>query len=516
VSLGLSPRHSVIVSVDGSSNEAFQATIASIHGQLAGNIEIVECRRDTAGPVAALNDALRRAAGEYVTFVDAGDVLHAHALAAVDHRFIENADTDFVYTDEDRLIGSVRLDPFYKPDWSPDRMRCQMYTGRLAVMRRDLVDAIGGFREALTGAHEYDLVLRASERARRIAHVPDVFFHRGSPTPVYGVEDSARGRETGRRAIAEHLERTGFAATVDLDQDTDTYRLRPALREEPLVSIVIPTNGAQRRVYGRNVDLVLNCINSIIERSTYENYEIICVIDEDTPDATRHALPDVAPGQIRFVRYVHQFNFSRKINLGALHSSGDYFLLLNDDTEVITPDWIEHLLMYAQNDAVGAVGATLLFADGRIQHAGVVILNGDPGHPYYAFPGDWEGYFGNLRVPCNYLGVTAACLMSRRDVFEEVGGLSLSFPLNYNDVDYGMKLHAAGYRVLCTPEARLHHFESSSRGPGEVADEEMDLLQSRWRHALGRDPFYSPHFLRTADFLTLAGVGGATPAELRV
>jgi GT2 family glycosyltransferase len=516
VSPRLSPRHSVVVNVDGATREAFEASAASIHGQLAGHVELVECRPHTAGRVTALNDALRRSAGEFIAFVDAGDVLHPHALAAVDHRFIENPETDFVYTDEDRLAGNVRLDPFYKPAWSPDRMRCQMYTGRLAVMRRAVVEQVGSFREELTGAHEYDLALRVCERARRVEHVPDVFFHRGSDTPLTGIENSPRGRQAGLRAIDEHLRRTGFPAEVELDAQTSTYRLRPALDDEPLVSIVIPTNGAQRRVYGRNIDLVVNCVRSIVERSTYKNYEIVCVIDDDTPPNTKQALPAAAQGRIRFVRYPHEFNFSRKINIGALHSSGEYFLLLNDDTEVITPEWIEHLLMYAQQPGVGAAGATLLFADGRIQHAGVVILNGDPGHPYYAFPGDWEGYFSNLRVPCNYLGVTAACLMSRRDVFEEVGGLSLSFPLNYNDVDYGMKLHAAGYRVLCTPEAKLHHFESSSRGPGEVADEEKDLLHSRWRNALMRDPFYSPHFLRTADFLTLAGVGGATPAELRV
>lgn len=513
---GVAPRHSVILSVNGQSADATEQTAASVRAQLAGNIEIVEAKPHPDGPVPSLNDALRRAAGEFVTFADAGDVLHAHALAAVDHRFIESPETDFVYTDEDRLVGGVRSDPFYKPDWSPDRMRAQMYTGRLAVMRRSVVQEAGGFRPELTGAHEYDLMLRVSERARRIDHVPDVFFHRGSSTPVYGVEESPRGHEAGRRAIAEHLHRTGFPGTVSFDEETGVFRIGPALREEPLVSIVIPTNGAQRRVYGRNIDLVINCVRSIVERSTYENYEIICVIDDDTPDLTRQSLPEVADRQIRFVRYSHSFNFSRKINLGALHSSGEYLLLLNDDTEVITPDWIEHLLMYAQQPDVGAAGATLLFADGRIQHAGVVILNGDPGHPYYAFPADWDGYFHNLRVPCNYLGVTAACLMSRRDVFEEVGGLSLSFPLNYNDVDYGMKLHAAGYRVLCSPDAHLYHFESSSRGPGEVADEERDLLHSRWRHALVRDPFYSPHFMRTADFLTLAGVGGASPSELRV
>lgn len=514
--MSLRARHSVVVEVGSASRSAVDLTSASIRGQECGaGVEIVECAAGL-DPVSALNDALRRATGELVSFVHAGDVLHERALPAIDEYLASHPDADFVYTDEDRLVGGVMSTTFYKPDWSPDRMRCQMYTGRLGVVRRSLLDEVGGFDPALAGAHELDLMLRVTEKARHIGHVPEVLFHRDSPSPLYGVEDTTTARAHGLQAIEAHLRRTGFRATAFEDPDTHVYRLRPALRDEPLVSIVIPTNGAQRRVYGRTIELVVNCVRSIVETSTYQNYEIVCVIDDSTPHFTRRAMADTAGGKVRFVRYADKFNFSRKINIGAMHSRGDYLLLLNDDTEVITPEWIEQLLMYAEDDTVGAVGATLLFEDGRIQHAGVVVLDGDPGHPYYAFPADWDGYFHNLRLPCNYVGVTAACLMSRRDVFEQVGGLSLAFPLNYNDVDYGLKLHASGYRVLCTPEARLRHFESSSRGPGDVADEEKALLHSRWRRAVMRDPFYSPHFLRTADYLTLEGVDGATPSELGI
>jgi GT2 family glycosyltransferase len=505
--VSLRSRHSVVVEVGAGAQSAIDLTLASIRAQTSGGVEIVECAAGV-DRVGALNDALRRASGEMVSFVRAGDVLHQDALAAVDEYVAGHADADFVYTDEDRLVGGVASRTFYKPDWSPDRMRCQMYTGRLGVIRRSVLDEVG--------AHEYDLVLRVTERARHVGHVPEVLFHRGSPSAPYGVDDTPAARANGLKAIEAHLRRTGFRATAFEDPDTHVYRLRPAVRDEPLVSIVIPTNGAQRRVYGRTIELVVNCVQSIVETSTYENYEIVCVIDDSTPHFTRRAVADAAGNRVRFVRYADKFNFSRKINLGAMHSRGDYLLLLNDDTEVITPEWMEQLLMYAEDDRVGAVGATLLFEDGRIQHVGVVVLDGDPGHPYYAFPADWDGYFENLRVPCNYVGVTAACLMSRREVFEQVGGLSLAFPLNYNDVDYGLKLHAAGYRVLCTPEARLRHFESSSRGPGDVADEEKAQLHSRWRRAVLRDPFYSPHFLRTADFLTLEGVDGATPTDLGI
>jgi GT2 family glycosyltransferase len=273
------------------------------------------------------------------------------------------------------------------------------------------------------------------------------------------------------------------------------YRLTPALHETPLVSIIIPTAGLARVVRGETMNLVLNCVESILSQSTYREYEVICVIDGQTSEDTRNALMSSGDPRLRLVEYLLAFNFARKINFGAAHSRGDYLLLLNDDTQVITPNWIESMLCYAQSDRVGAVGAKLLFSDGRIQHVGVVAVDGNPGHPYYNFPADSTGYANNLLVPQNYAAVTAACLMSPRRAFEEVGGLSLSFPMNYNDVDYCLKLRHLGYRVVFNPEAELYHYEASSRMTGEVADEELHLLQSRWGSILRNDPYYNPNFI---------------------
>ena len=224
------------------------------------------------------------------------------------------------------------------------------------------------------------------------------------------------------------------------------------------------------------------------------------VADPTVGDATRHRLAAMAGERLRLVEYRDPFNFARKINLGVLHSRGDFLLFLNDDTAVRSPAWIESLLLYVRDPAVGAAGACLRFADGRYQHVGVVALGGNPGHPYYGFPGDYPGYHDNLAVPANYLAVTGACLLTRRDGFDRVGGLSVAFPSNYNDVDYCLKLRHVGLRTVWTPEAELFHYETSSREPGPVALAELERLRGRWFPDLTNDPYYSPNFVRTADF----------------
>jgi GT2 family glycosyltransferase len=440
-------------------------------------------------------------------------VLAPHAFTAL-RAAIAAPDADIVYSDEDRLVDGVRVEPFHKPAWSPDRLRCQNYLGRLTALRRELVDAVGGFRDEVTGAHEWDLLLRAGERARRVVHVDEVLAHRTAPEPFDGLPRSERAREAGMRVVADHLRRTGFPADVSWGAK-GCYQLEPRLADQPLVSIVIPTAGARRRVRGEELVLVEHCVASIVGTSTYRNFEIVCVADGAIDEAVLARVRDLAGDvKVDVVRSHEPFSFADRINLGVAESHGDYLLLLNDDVEVITPSWIEQLLMYALDPAVGAVGATLLFEDGRLQHAGVVMVNGNPGHAFRGFPGSWSGYRRNLDVPMDCLGVTAACLMTRRDAFYAAGGLALAFPLNYNDVDYCLKLVDLGRRVVHTPGARLFHFESASRGRAPVQGWEHELLLERWRTPLCRDPFYSRHFLATADFVALEGMDGRTADDI--
>ena len=465
----------------------------------------VHHRSEQGGIVAATNDALDMAGGDFVAFLDHDDELHPRALEWVADVLTADDTVDYVYTDEDKIDEDGRhRDPFFKPDWSLERMRGQMYAAHLSVVRRRLVEEVGGMRPGFDGSQDYDLILRVSERARRIVHIPEVLYHwravAGSTADDAAAKDYAY--EAGRRAIADHLERTAFQGDVELHPELrGVYRIRPKLQDEPLVSIVIPTAGGVRRVHGSSLDLVVNCVDSIVDRSTYQNYEIVCVIDDHAPAHVGPELSRLAGDRIRLVPFDAPFNFSAKINAGALESRGEFLLLLNDDTEVVTPDWMEAMLAFGLQDDVGAVGARLDFPDGRIQHAGVVCSSGGPFHSYYEFGGGTLGYFSVLEVPADYLAVTAACLLTSREAFDEVGGFSIDFPLNFNDVDFCFKVHRSGRRIVCTPEARLQHFETSSR-EALVTGEEIGLLQARWAGYLWHDPYYNPNlFQGGGDFV---------------
>jgi len=459
------------------------------------------------GPAVALADGVSSTGAELVTWLDAGDRLDRAAVERV--LLAADDDVDFVYTDENELdVDGATSSPRLKPDWSPERLLASPYTGRLAIFRRGALDEAGGIRPELALALDHDVALRVGERARRVVHVAEALYHRRHPYPG---TTPARAPAAELRAVAEHLDRVGFPATVEHDPERPhLLRLRPARTGRPPVSIVIPTGGHRRVVHGQSINLVANCVGSIVRRSTYPDYEIVCVVDESTDDDARAELVVAGRDRLRIVPYREPFNFARKINLGVLQSRSDFLVILNDDTEVITPEWIESLLMFAREPAVGAVGAKLRFADGRLQHVGVVAVDGNPGHPYYGFPADFDGHMDNARTPTNCIAVTAACMMTRRDSFESVGGLSLEFPLNYNDVDYCLKLYHSGRRMVFDPYAELFHFETSSRATGSVSETELEALRARWGRILRRDPYYNPGFRGRPDFVLPLDVSAAT------
>ena len=455
-----------------------------------------EARSDNGGIVAASNDALALAAGEFVALLDHDDKLHPDALALVDEALRRDPAADYVYTDEDKIDEDGRhLGAFLKPDWSPERMRTQMYTCHLSVFRRTLLDKVGGFNPEYEGAQDWDLVLRATERARAVVHVPRVLYHwRGIATSAAAGETvKPWAFEAGERAVQEHCRRIGLAARVHRDgEDEGVYHLEPELVAEPLVSIVIPTRGQTREVRYQSVVLVNHCVRSIIEKSTYENYEIVAVADADTPAEVIGELREIVGERLRLVEFDRPFNFSAKINAGAVRSRGEHLLLLNDDIEIATPNWIERMVMYSQMPDIGAVGGRLLLSDGRLQHGGVGFEGGLPGHPYYGWRGDAPGYANALKVARNLLAVTGACLMTRRELFERLGGLSTDFPVNYNDVDYCLKLRADGRRIVYDPDLMLRHFESSSRSSA-VEEWEKSALLAKWSGQTNPDPYSHPH-----------------------
>jgi O-antigen biosynthesis protein len=454
-------------------------------------------RGENGGIVAASNDALEIAEGEFVALLDHDDELHPAALELVDRALAATPEADYAYTDEDKIdLAGAHSGPFFKPDWSPERMRTQMYSCHLSVLRRALVEEVGGFDAEFEGSQDWDLVLKVTERARAVVHVPRVLYHwRMLETSAAGGGEAAKpwAFEAGTRAVAAHCQRIGLQARVERDEvNAGVYHLEPELTSQPLVSIVIPSRGQVREVRYEPMVLINNCVRSIVERSTYENYEIVCVIDESTPENVPRELSEIAGERLRLVAYDRPFSFSAKINLGAVRSEGEHLLLLNDDTEVSTPNWLERMVMYSALPEIGAVGGRLLWDDGRLQHVVVRFNEGLPGHLYYGFDGDFAGYANDVRIAQNALAVTGACMMTRRELFEEVGGLSTILPVNYNDIDYCMKLRVAGKRVVYDPDLSLHHFESSSRS-SDVEDWEKAIFLNRWHSLTAVDPYSNPN-----------------------
>jgi GT2 family glycosyltransferase len=341
------------------------------------------------------------------------------------------------------------------------------------------------------------------EQTQQIYHIPKVLYHwRIIPASVTAGGEQAKpwAYIAARQALEAMVARSAYPGWVEAAPDRPGFwRVRRHILGEPLISIIIPSAGKALHTSEGSLVALENCIRSIQERSTYRKFELVLVDGYDIPDSTLAAVMQSADGSlvenIRLVRCEEPFNFAHRINQGAANARGEFLLLLNDDTEVTTPAWLESMVEFAQQEAIGAVGAKLFYPDGKIQHGGVMVLGGNPGHAFHGFDGDHPGYFCSNLVNRNYLAVTAACLMIRKDVFDRVGGMDEIFPLNYNDVDFCLKVHEAGYRNIVTPYAQLIHYESLSRKPG-LQPNEWETLNQKWRHyftKLNGDPYYNPN-----------------------
>ena len=513
----MSPRFSIVTPVFDPPPDVLRSTIDSVRDQTLGDWELllvddrstdprvrsvleearasdprirVILRPTNGGIVAASNDALAAATGEWIVLLDHDDLLARRALTSVARAIDADPEIDYLYSDEDQLSPKGdHVNAFYKPDWSPERLRAQNYCCHLSVLRAGLVSAIGGFRDGFDGSQDYDLILRVTERARKVHHLPEVLYHwRQLPSSTAsGIGAKPYAIDAGRRAIQEHCDRIGLDAVVESKEPPGTYRVRRRVVDPPKVSVIIPTRGSSARVWGVERCFVVEAVRSLIDRGTYENLEFVIVADTSTPQPVVEALRRVVGDRLRLVWFDRPFNFSEKVNLGRVHASGDLLLLLNDDVELVTPDAIETMVGLAVDAAVGSVGAKLLFSDGTLQHAGHVY-NGDPYHIFFKGSSEDSGPFSMLSLERECIGVTAAALMIRPEVFDEVGGFSAAFGNNFNDVDFALKLHEAGYRSVWTPFAVLYHFESVSRDP-TVSKDEYDLLHRRWSHRLEHDPY---------------------------
>ncbi len=443
------------------------------------------------------NAALALASGEFVALLDHDDTLAPFALFEIIKAINHQPEADLVYSDEDKLDETGRrVEPCFKPDWSPDTLRSHNYICHLLVLRQSLLATLGGVREGFDGAQDYDLVLRASEQARGIVHVPKILYHwrMHQQSTAFSTNSKTYIVEAGCKALAEHLDRMATPARVLPTSLHGAYRVIYHLPQQPLVSILIPNRDSAA--------MLSRCVESL-SRSSYANYELLILENNSTQDDTLTYYRQLErQGNVRIVPWTKPFNYAAVNNYGAAQARGDVLLFLNNDVEAINPDWLEWMVKHALRPEVGAVGAKLLYADDTIQHAGIVVgMGGVAGHVHLRFPRDAEGYMQRLRVTHNCAAVTGACLMTRRAVFEQVGGFDESFVLAFNDVDLCLQIQALGYRVIWTPEAELYHLESKTRGYEDTPEKqarfsrEYRLFLTKWgRYLKTGDPYYNPNF----------------------
>jgi glycosyltransferase involved in cell wall biosynthesis len=453
---------------------------------------------------ATINKGLEVATGEYFTVLDHDDTLDPSALHWVAVTTLADPEAVYIYTDEDKLTedGRTCLGAFHKPGWSPEYMLSMMYTCHMSVFKTKAVREVGGYRSEFDGAQDYDLTLRIVATTDKIVRIPRVLYHwrMWSNSTAASIEAKPYSVQRQHKAIQEYLDSLGEKYSIEDGPLPGHHAVVFHPKRESFVSIVIPTANGKMTINGRQERHIDEVIKSILTKSTYGNYEIIVV---HNGDLTRAQLSKMNSNpRISLVHYDKPvFSLAEKINMGCAAANGEYLIILNDDVRVITEDWIERMLGVAQRDGVGVVGAKLLFPDRTIQHAGVVMLGGLPGHAYYGQPEDTQGYALGALVDRGYIAVTGACQMTPRALFEEVGGYSLKFPLNYNDVDYCLRLHQKGYRSVSLANVKLFHYEGVSKDGGRaVASEEIQKFLDEWSHLYFSDPFYNPHLSQTSPY----------------
>ena len=468
--------------------------------------------RETNGHISeASNSALAVARGDYVVLMDSDDQLPPHALYVVAEQLCAHPETDLLYSDEDKIDErGRRFGAYFKPDWNPDLFLSQNYFSHLGVYRTSLVREVGGFRSVTDGSQDYDLALRcvARTRAERIRHVPHVLYHwraiEGSG--AMAADAKAYAHPAAERAVRDLVAVIDRRIEVSAGPSPTTYRVRWPLPVEPLlVSLIVPM---------RNGRAVLErCVESVLGRTNYPRLELLVVDNQADDPATLQYLASLAQsGRARVLRYDRPFNHSAINNFAARAARGTVLGLVNDDIEVIGPGWLSEMVSQALRPGIGAVGARLLYANDTVQHAGIVTgLNGLAGHVHRYLPSEEGGYFGRARLVQNVSAVTGACLVVRREVFEQVGGLDEhNLPVAFNDVDFCLRLEEAGYRNLFTPYAELYHHEPLGRGADDTPEKrgrfqrEFDYMLRRWGDRLRGDRYYSPNLSLGTEVVEIA------------
>ena len=443
------------------------------------------------------NSAFEMASGDYIALLDHDDLLAPDALfeAAV---MIEKSGPDIIYTDEDKVTGPdlTHNQPHFKPDFNIDLLRANNYICHLLIVKRGIVEKTGGFREGFDGAQDHDFILRCAEYAENIGHIPRVLYH--WRTHEASTADNPNSKlyayEAGVRAVSESLERQGIKAKVSQTLDFGFYKVEYEPEGNPLVSIIIPNKDGK--------DTLKACVDSIFEKSTYKNIELLIVENNsETKEIFEYYKELEKDSRVRVIKWEAGFNFSAINNFAVKYAKGDYLIFLNNDIEVITLSWIESMLGNVQRREVGAAGCKLIYPDNTVQHAGIIIgIGGIAGHAFLNMPANRTGYLHRASTQMDVSAVTAACMMMRKEVFEEIGGFEEKLTVAFNDVDLCLRIREKGYLIVYDAYVSMYHFESKTRGAEDTEEKarrfysEIEFMRSRWEKLLkDGDPCYNPN-----------------------
>ena len=443
------------------------------------------------------NEALKLVTGDFIGLLDHDDLLMDFTLFEVVKAINANPNVEFLYSDEDKINGKVekRFDPYFKPDFSPDSLNSNNYICHFSVFKKELMDKLGGFRSEYDGAQDFDIILRMTEITKNIVHIPKILYHwrvhKDSTARV--PEAKPYALESGKKAIADHLKRLGLEATIKEGMVQSYYEVEYKVKGNPKVSIMIPNKDG--------IDILKVCVNSVLEKTTYENYEINIIENNSENQETFEYYKEIEKNpKVNILYYPEKgFNYSKIMNFGARNSNGDFLIQLNNDTELITPNWLEKMIGYCQREDVGAVGVALFYPDDTYQHAGTIVgLGGVAGHRFVSLPRAHHGYFGKESNIENLSAVTAACMMTKKSIYEEVGYMNEKLEVAFNDVDFCLKIREKGYLIVYNPFVQLKHYESKTRGledsPEKIKrfNREIDEFKKTWGDFLIKgDPYYN-------------------------
>lgn len=444
------------------------------------------------------NEALNMTTGQFIALLDHDDLLAEFALYEVVKYINENPDVDFIYSDEDKFekIDGRRYNPYFKSDFAPDTLRANNYICHFSILKKGLMDKLGGFRSEYDGAQDYDLFLRMSETTNKIAHISKILYHwrvHEKSTSKSGGTAKPYAYDAGIKALQDHIDRLNLKGKVKHGNTLGTYKIDYEVIGNPKVSIVIPNKDY--------ISTLRVCLKSIKKLTTYKNYEIIVVENNSEENETFEYYKEIDNiDNIKVVYYPEKgFNYSKIINFGVQNSQGEYIIQLNNDTKLLTPNWIEEMLGFAQREDVGAVGVELFYPDNTIQHAGIIIgIGGIAGHVFKNLPRERHGYFSKDAMIQNLSAVTAACIMTKKSIYDEVGYMDEGFKVAFNDVDFCLKIREKGKLIVYDPYVQFTHYESKSRGFEDTPEKqirfksEIDRFDERWKCFLDKgDPYYN-------------------------